>query len=149
MLPLFSSHDTRNQKIKVTGFSPSFYVYEKEIHDTLTQINLFKIELADKEDVVRIYHGISLSHEKELNSATFRDRDLYVDLGTVIRSKVSQKEKNKYHITLLLCGSRKNGTNECICKAEIEMSRTNVWVPGGKESGMNWEGTDIYVYCCV
>ena len=107
MLPLFSSHDTRNQKIKVTGFSPSFYVYEKEIHDTLTQINLFKVELADKEDVVHIYHGILLSHEKELNSATFRDRDLYVDLGTVIQSKVSQKEKNKYHITLLLCGSRK------------------------------------------
>ena len=144
-----SSHNTRNQKIQVTVFSPSFYFYEKEIHDKLTQINLFKIELADKEDVVHTYHGILLSHEKELNSATCKDVALDVDLEAVIQSKVSQKEKNKYHIILLLCGSRKNGTDEFICKPEIEMYRTNLWIPGGRESGMNQEGNDIYVYYCV
>jgi len=121
LLLLFSSHNTRHQKIQVTVFSPSFYFYEKEIHDKLTQINLFKIELADKEDVVYIYHGILLSHEKELNSATCKDVALDVDLEAVIQGKVSQKEKNKYHIILLLCGSRKNGTDEFICKPEIEM----------------------------
>ena len=121
MLPLFSSHNTRNQKIQVTVFPPSFYFCEKEIHDKLTQINLFKIELADKEDVVPIFDGILLSHEKGQNSATCKDVGLDVDLEAVIQSKASQKEKNKYHIILLLFGSRKNGTDEFICKPEIEM----------------------------
>ena len=43
-----------------------------------------------------------------------------MDLETVIQSKVSQKEKNKYHIILLICGIQKNGTDELIGKAETE-----------------------------
>ena len=37
---------------------------------------------------------------------------------------------------------RKNGTDEPICKAEIETQtwRTNVWTPSGeRESGVSWE----------
>ena len=63
-----------------------------------------------------IYNEILLSH-KERNSATCRD---VVDLETAIQSEVSQKEKNKYPIILLICGISKNGTDELICKAEIE-----------------------------
>ena len=54
----------------------------------------------DKEDVVHIYNGILLSRKKERNCAIYRD----VDLETVIQSEVSQKEKNKYCIILLICG---------------------------------------------
>ena len=43
-----------------------------------------------------------------------------MDLGSVIQSEVSQKEKNKYCIVSLICGMLKNGTDEPICKAEIE-----------------------------
>ena len=31
--------------------------------------------------------------------------EMWMDLETVIQSKVSQKEKNKHHIILFVCGS--------------------------------------------
>ena len=66
-----------------------------------------------------------------------------MDLETVIQSEVSQKEKNKFRIILLICGIQKNGRDELICKAEIEsqMQRTNLWLPrekGGDELG-DWD----------
>ena len=30
--------------------------------------------------------------------------EMWIDLETVIQSEVSQKEKSKYHIILLICG---------------------------------------------
>ena len=54
----------------------------------------------DKEEVVHIYNGILLSHKKELNSATCRDMG---EPEIVINSEVSQKEKDKYRIILLIC----------------------------------------------
>ena len=59
-----------------------------------------------------------------------------MDLETVIQTEVSQKEKNKYCIILLICEIQKNDTDELICKAEIQTQtqRTNVWIPGGKGS---------------
>ena len=68
------------------------------------------------------------------------------------QSEVSQKEKNKYRILTHICGIQKNGTDEPVCKAEIETQtqRTNVWTPRGESGGwgggvMNWEiGIDIY-----
>ena len=41
----------------------------------------------------------------------------------------------------------KNGTNELIYKREIQsqMQKTNVWLPGGRGGGINWDtGIDIY-----
>ena len=79
--------------------------------------------------------------------------ETWMDLETVIQSEVSQKEKNKYRIISLLCGIQKNGTDEPVCKAEIEtqMQRTNVWTPGEKvRGGMNWEiGIDVYTLICI
>ena len=59
--------------------------------------------------------------------------ETWMDIETVIQSEVSQKEKNKYHILMHVCGIQKNGTDELVCKAEIEtqMQRTNVWTPSG------------------
>ena len=82
-----------------------------------------------------------------------------MNLGTVIQSEVSQKEKNKYRILTHICGIYKNGTDEPVCRAEIEtqMQRTNVWTPRGKSGGgggggggMNWEiGIDMYTLICI
>ena len=43
-----------------------------------------------------------------------------MDLEIVILSEVSQTEKDKYHMILLICGIHKKGTNELIYKTEIE-----------------------------
>ena len=44
----------------------------------------------------------------------------WMDLETVIQSEVSQKEKNKYRILMHVCGTQKNGTDEPVCRAEVE-----------------------------
>ena len=46
--------------------------------------------------------------------------ETWIDLESVIQNEVSQKEKNKYRIITHTCGILKNGTNDLICKAEIE-----------------------------
>ena len=41
----------------------------------------------------------------------------------------------------------KESTNELICKTKTksQMQKTNLWLPGCKGTGINWEiGTDIY-----
>ena len=67
----------------------------------------------DEEDVIHTYNGILLSHKKEGNYTICR----YVD-GTVIQSEISQKEKYKYHLILLICGILKMSTSELIYKTE-------------------------------
>ena len=41
----------------------------------------------------------------------------------ITQSKVSQKEKNKYHILTHKYGIQKDGTDESICRAAMEMQR--------------------------
>ena len=57
----------------------------------------------EKEDVVHIYNGILLSHKKNkiMPFATTRMR-----LEIIIVSEVgkSDREKDKYHMILLICG---------------------------------------------
>ena len=55
----------------------------------------------DKEDVVYIHNGMSLSHKKNeiLSFAT-----TLVDLEGIVLSEVSHKEKDKYHMISLICG---------------------------------------------
>ena len=45
---------------------------------------------------------------------------MWVNLESVTQSKVSQKERNKYHILTHICGIYKNGRDDPICKAQIE-----------------------------
>ena len=81
-------------------------------------------------------------HTVEYYSAIKRNEtgsfvETWMDLETVIQSELSKKEKNKYLILTHICGIQKNGTDEPVCRAEIEtqMQRTNVWTPRG-ESGV-------------
>ena len=46
--------------------------------------------------------------------------ETWMDLETVMQSEVSQKEKNKHCILTHICGTQKNGTDELVCRAEIE-----------------------------
>ena len=53
----------------------------------------------DKEDMVHMYSGILLSHKK---NKIMPFAATYMDLEIVIPSKVTQKEKHKYHLMLLI-----------------------------------------------
>ena len=44
--------------------------------------------------------------------------EMWINLETIIQSEVNLKEKNKYHILLLICGIY---NDEHICKAELEI----------------------------
>ena len=70
-----------------------------------------------------------------------------MDLEAVKESEVSQKEENRYCTLMHIWGIQKNGTEEAVCKAEIETQVENkrMDTQGGKGSEKNWEtGTDIY-----
>ena len=64
----------------------------------------------DKEEVVLIYSGILLSHKKEQKNARNNKNEImpfvasWMDLETVVLSKVSQTENDKYHMISLICG---------------------------------------------
>ena len=54
----------------------------------------------------------------------------------MIQSEVNQKEKNKYHMLMLIYGVYKNGTDEPICRAGIETQTREQWGRRGwDESG--------------
>ena len=55
----------------------------------------------DKDDVIHLYNGISLNHKKEQTGLFV---EMWMDLKSVIQTEVSQKEKNKYHILMHICG---------------------------------------------
>ena len=57
----------------------------------------------DKEDVVHIYNGVLLNHKKERSTRSFVET--WMDLETIMQSEVSQKEKNKYHMLMHICGT--------------------------------------------
>ena len=64
----------------------------------------------DKKEVVLIYSGILLSHKKEQKNARNNKNEImpfvasWMDLETVMLSKVSQTENDKYHMISLICG---------------------------------------------
>ena len=68
--------------------------------------------------MIHIYNGILLRHRKtEFESALVR----WMNLKPVIQSEVSQKEKNKYCVLMHIHGIWKDGADEPICWAAMEM----------------------------
>ena len=66
-------------------------------------------------DVVHIYNGVLLSHEKEQNNAIFRNMDAAGDLHNKW-SKSKREWKMPYDITYMW--KLKYDTNELICKTD-------------------------------
>ena len=62
--------------------------------------------------------------------------EMWMDLESVIQSEVSQKEKNKYHILMHTSGIYKNGSDELICKAEIDTDVGNKHTDAKGEGGV-------------
>ena len=65
---------------------------------------------------------------------------VWAGLEPVVQSEASQKEKSKCHILRNISGNI--GIGDLIYKAEIEiqMQRTNLWIPRWKGAeGMSWE----------
>ena len=56
----------------------------------------------DKVDVAHIHNGILLSHIKKNEIMPFAAT--WMDLEIMILSKVSQTEKDKYQVIVLICG---------------------------------------------
>ena len=55
----------------------------------------------DKEDIAHIYNGILLSYKK---NEIMPFAATLMNLEIIILSEMSQKEKDKYHMILLICG---------------------------------------------
>ena len=68
----------------------------------------------DNENAVHIYSGILVINKNKTESFVVMGNDL----GSVIQSEVSQK--NKCHILMHKCGIQKNGIDDLICKTETE-----------------------------
>ena len=86
----------------------------------------------DKEAVVHIHNGILLSHKKEKHLTILMR---WMNLEPIIQGELSQKEKGKYHILTHTYGIQKDGTDEPICRAVMEMQTqtTDLWTQGRRE----------------
>ena len=64
--------------------------------------------------------GAQLSSQSTSHIHTWPlEKPMWVNLESVTQSKVSQKERNKYHILTHICGIYKNGRDDPICKAQV------------------------------
>ena len=66
----------------------------------------------------------------------------WIDQEIIILSKVSQTEKDKYHV-IIYVGNLKYDTNELIYETETDSQtkRTDLWLPRGKGYGGGWIGS--------
>ena len=76
-------------------------------------------------------------HMMEYYLAVKRNK-MPVGLDMVRESEVSQKEKNRYHVLIRMCGLLKNDGDEHMGKAEIEAQTqtTKVWTAS---RGNRWD----------
>ena len=76
-----------------------------------------------------------------------------INLEPIIQSEISQKETNKYHILTPIYRLQKDGTNEPICRAAMEMQtqRTGLWdmVGGEKGEGEMYGESNIEIYNAI
>ena len=87
--------------------------------------------LSDREVVVHIYNEILLSHRKEHIWVSSNEGDE----PRAYYTEWSQRKKNKYHILMHTCGISKDGADEPIRRAAVEMQtqRMDLWTPWEKE----------------
>ena len=136
--------------IPLLGIYPEKTIIQKESCTTMFTAALFTIARTWKQPkcpltdewIKKMWYIYTMEYYSAIKrNETGSFVETWMDLGTVIQSEVSQKEKNKYHILTHICGTQKNGTDEPVCGAEIEtqMQRTNEWTPKGKVAGWWWD----------
>ena len=61
----------------------------------------------------------------------------WMNLESIVQSKVSQKEKSKYYILVHIYGLQKDDTDKIICGAAVETQtqRTDLWTQEVGEEG--------------
>ena len=76
----------------------------------------------------------------------------WMNLMPVTHSEVSQKEKNKYGISMHICGLWKDGTEAPVCRAAMEMQmwRIDLWPRRGQQrearfGRVSWKRIDYRV----
>ena len=75
----------------------------------------------------------------------------WMNLGPFIQNEVSQKEKNKYCVLMHIHGIWKDGADEPICWAAMEMQtwRTDLWTQWGRERvGQIEQHWNIFMTIC-
>ena len=65
-----------------------------------------------------IYSGVLLGAKKGMKFGSFVET--WIDLDSIIRSEISQKEKKKYHTLMHVHGIQKNRADEPSSRAGIE-----------------------------
>ena len=68
--------------------------------------------------LLHTYNGILARKRNKFESVVVR----WMNLGTVLQSEVSQKEKNKYHILTYIYGFQRNSNDEPVYRGEMEMT---------------------------
>ena len=78
-------------------------------------------------DVGHSYSGMLLGSKKGMKFGSFVETGM--DLGSIIQSEISQKEKTKYQTLTHIHVIQKNGTDEPSSRAGVETQtwRMNVW----------------------
>ena len=64
----------------------------------------------------------------------------WMDLETVIQSEISQKENDRYHILMYICGIYKNVTNDLICETERDTDIEDKYMDTNGEGEMGGIG---------
>ena len=108
------------------GIYPEKTIIQKDTCTTVFIVALFTIAGSWKQPLTdKWIKKVWYIYTMEYYSAIKRNKtgsfvEMWMDLETVIQSEVSQKEKNKYSVLMHICGISKNGTDEPVCRAEIE-----------------------------
>ena len=72
-----------------------------------------------------------------------------MQLEMITRSEASRSQKDKHHMTSLICGILKKDTNELIYKAEIDRDTENKLMVTKVERGRDKLGGSAYTYYCI
>ena len=95
--------------------------------------------------MTHIYTGILPSHRKEYNGSFV---ETWMDLGSVIQSELTQKQRNKYRILMHICRIQKDGTDEPVFRVgkKTQTLRMDRWAWWGRGGGTKWEtGSSLFL----
>ena len=125
------------------GIYPEKTIIERDICTLMFIATLFARARALKQPrspltdewIKRLWYTYTMEYYSAIKRKIFESVLRWMNLEPVIKSELSQKEKNKYHVLKHMYGIQKYGTDEPICTAavEMQMQRTDWGTQLGKE----------------